>query len=78
MRLLFVGFGVVGQGLAELLLERGARLAEEYGLDCSVVGIADTLKGSCCGPEGIDLGRSRSGNRGRAPSDGCGCSAKTR
>jgi homoserine dehydrogenase len=56
MRLLFVGFGVVGQGLAELLLERGARLADEYGLDCRVVGIADTLKGSCRSPEGIDLG----------------------
>jgi homoserine dehydrogenase len=55
MRLLFVGFGVVGQGLAELLLERKRQLAEEYGADFSVVGIADTLKGSCHRAEGIDL-----------------------
>lgn len=55
MRLLFVGFGVVGQGLAELLIDRKAQLSEEYGLDWKVVGIADTLKGCCAHPDGIDL-----------------------
>ncbi len=56
MRILFVGFGVVGQGLAELLLERRQLLAAEYGLDWQAVGIADAQKGSCYLPAGIDLG----------------------
>jgi homoserine dehydrogenase len=57
MRLLFVGFGVVGQGLAELLLEREQQLAQEYGLEWRVVGIADMLKGSCYAAAGIDLAK---------------------
>ena len=51
--LLLVGFGTVGQGLAELLLEED-RLPD--GLDVRVVGIADQLKGSLHNPAGIDLG----------------------
>ncbi len=57
MRLLFIGFGTVGQGLAELLIEKKGSLAAEYGFDWSVVGISDFLKGSCYHPEGIDLAR---------------------
>jgi homoserine dehydrogenase len=56
MRLLFLGFGTVGQGLAELLLEKKNQLSEVYGLDFSVVGISDMLKGSVADPNGIDLG----------------------
>ena len=55
MRLVFIGFGVVGQGLAELLLERREQLAGEYGLTWEVAGIADTNKGSCLSGGGIDL-----------------------
>lgn len=55
MRILFVGFGVVGQGLAELLVERREQLTQEYGLDWTVVGIADAAKGSCYLPGGIDV-----------------------
>ena len=55
MRLLFIGFGVVGQGLAELLLEKKLYLKQEYGIGYSVIGISDTLKGSLFDPEGIDL-----------------------
>lgn len=55
MRLLFIGFGVVGQGLAELLLEKKLHLKQEYGIGYSVIGISDTLKGSLFNPEGIDL-----------------------
>lgn len=56
MNILLVGFGVVGQGLAELLHERKQQLAAEYGFAPAVVGIADAHKGSCYRPEGIDLG----------------------
>jgi len=55
MRLILIGFGTVGQGLAELLVEKQEDLRRLHGLECSVVGIADTLKGSCHDPAGIDL-----------------------
>jgi len=57
MRLLFLGFGTVGQGLAELLLAKRDELARRYGLEWQVTGIADTLKGSVYDPGGIDLAR---------------------
>ena len=55
MQLLLIGFGTVGQGLAELLLEKRDRLAREYGFEWLVTGIADAAKGSVYRPEGIDL-----------------------
>ena len=55
MRLLFIGFGTVVQGLSELILKKETELKQEYGLDLKVVGIADMLKGSVYAPEGIDL-----------------------
>ena len=62
MRLLLIGFGTVGQGLAELLLAKKDELKARYGLEWRVTGIADMLKGSCYDPDGIDLaGRSRLG-----------------
>jgi homoserine dehydrogenase len=55
MRLLFIGFGTVGQGLAELLVRKKEVLLNTYGLDIQVVGIADKIKGSVTNPEGINL-----------------------
>ena len=55
MRLLFIGFGTVGQGLAELLGRKKEFLSNAYGLDVQVVGIADKIKGSVYNPEGIDV-----------------------
>ena len=55
MRLIFIGFGTVGQGLAELLLKKKDELFSKYGIEYSVVGIADNLKGSILDPRGIDL-----------------------
>lgn len=55
MRLLFVGFGTVAQGLAKLLIEKKNLLKKEYGFDYSVVGICDILKGSCYDEKGLDL-----------------------
>lgn len=57
MRLLIVGFGTVGQGLAELLLEKRDALARDHGFEWQVVGIADMLNGSCHDPNGIDLAK---------------------
>jgi len=55
MRLLLIGFGTVGQGLAELLIEKEKALHDEYGLKTQVVGISDMLKGSVYNADGIDL-----------------------
>jgi homoserine dehydrogenase len=55
MRLLFVGFGTVAQGLSELLLDKKDELAATYGFEWKVTGIVDMLKGSCHNPDGLDL-----------------------
>ena len=55
MRLLFVGFGTVGQGLAGLIIRKKDLLSNTYGLDIQVVGIADKVKGSVINPGGINL-----------------------
>ena len=55
MRLLLIGFGTVGQGLAELLVDKKNILKDKYGLEVKVVGIADMLKGSVYNAGGIDL-----------------------
>jgi len=55
MRLLFIGFGTVAQGLSELLVEKREELEALYGLDWKVTGIVDMLKGSAYDPAGLDL-----------------------
>ncbi len=55
MRLILIGFGTVGQGLAELLLAKKQELADTYGAQVQVTGISDMLKGSAYNPAGIDL-----------------------
>ncbi|WP_082232365.1 homoserine dehydrogenase [Halobacillus massiliensis] len=51
----FVGFGGVGQALAEILLERRESLLDDYGLDAKVVAVADMMKGSIYDPDGLDI-----------------------
>jgi len=55
MRILLIGFGTVGQGLAELMLDKKKALHDDYGLDAQVVGISDMLKGNLYNADGIDL-----------------------
>jgi homoserine dehydrogenase len=54
-KLAFVGFGTVGQGLAEILLEKRDQLREDYDFECSVVAISDITKGSAYNKDGLDL-----------------------
>jgi len=54
-RLILIGFGTVGQGLAELLIEKAEGLRDDHDLDLRVVGISDLLKGSLHNPDGIRL-----------------------
>lgn len=56
MRVLLIGFGTVGQGVAELLMDKSDFLAKEKGMEFSVVGIFDKeLGGGVYRPQGIDL-----------------------
>ena len=54
-KLAFIGFGVVGQGLAEILLEKRDMLAKKYDFQWSVVAISDTMKGSVYDENGLDM-----------------------
>lgn len=56
-RLAFAGFGVVGQGLCEILIEKEQMLRERYGLNWKVVAISDLKLGSIADGEGIDVRR---------------------
>jgi homoserine dehydrogenase len=54
-KLALIGFGTVGQGLAEILLAKGAELAARDGVQFQVVAISDLLKGSLYNRAGLDL-----------------------
>lgn len=54
-RLALIGFGTVGQGLAEILLAKGDELAARYGVQFQVVAVSDLLKGSLFNHAGLDL-----------------------
>ncbi|MCX5752189.1 MAG: homoserine dehydrogenase [Candidatus Krumholzibacteria bacterium] len=56
-KLAIVGFGVVGQGLAEILLEHRERLKKEHGFEYSVVAVSDFVKGAAYDPKGLDLAK---------------------
>ena len=53
-RLALIGFGNVGQGFAQILVERGVWLREQAGLDLTIVAVSDLLKGSLYDPGGLD------------------------
>ncbi len=54
-RIAFIGFGVVGQGLAEILLEQKNDLKNQIGFEFEVVAVSDKMKGSVYNEVGLDL-----------------------
>ncbi|MFP4142992.1 MAG: homoserine dehydrogenase [Thermoplasmata archaeon] len=56
-KLAFIGFGVVGQGLAEILHEKEETLKERYGFEFEVLAISDVKLGSIYNEDGLDLGK---------------------
>ena len=54
-KLAFIGFGTVGQGLTEILLEKSKMLEEKYNFHWSVVAISDIMKGSVYDENGLDM-----------------------
>ena len=54
-KLAIIGFGTVGQGLAEILGQKAGDIERETGAHFVVTAISDMMKGSIYHPEGIDL-----------------------
>lgn len=54
-KLAFIGFGVVGQGLAEILRDKKEYLKREEGFEATIVAISDLKKGSIYHPNGLDI-----------------------
>jgi homoserine dehydrogenase len=54
-RLIFIGFGNVGQALARLLLRKRPELESQFDLTFSVTGITTGRHGRAINPEGLDL-----------------------
>ncbi|MCK5030656.1 MAG: hypothetical protein KAR64_04260, partial [Thermoplasmatales archaeon] len=54
-KLSFIGFGVVGQGLTEILMEKKDWLAEKYSFQYTIVAISDIMKGSIYDKNGLDM-----------------------
>lgn len=53
MKVAFIGFGVVGRGLAEILASNN----EINGVAFSTVAVSDVMRGTVCDPDGLDLQR---------------------
>ncbi len=56
-KIAMIGFGNVGQGLAEILIRKKAELKRKQGYDFKVVAVCDFKLGSVYDPEGLDLKR---------------------
>lgn len=54
MKLVLVGFGVVGQGFAEILRDKAAELAA-LGFQASIVGVGTRTRGSLYRAQGLDI-----------------------
>jgi len=54
-KLALVGFGTVGQGLAEILLDKQVDLKERYNYEFDIVGISDIAYGTVYNPDGLDI-----------------------
>ncbi|MCH8867262.1 MAG: homoserine dehydrogenase [Proteobacteria bacterium] len=52
--LALIGFGNVGQGLAEILASKGPLLREKFDANIRIVAICDLYKGSIADPDGFD------------------------
>ena len=55
VRLVLVGFGVVGQGFAELLSTKQQYLQAQYGVNLSLLGVANTRHGFIYRAEGLSV-----------------------
>ncbi len=54
-RIALIGFGTVGQGLAEIFLQKENELKKKHGYEWQIVAVADPIKGSVSCREGLDI-----------------------
>jgi len=55
MKLAMIGFGTVGQGLAEILRDKGAALEQQYGFRADIVAVVTHSRGGLYHPDGLDI-----------------------
>ena len=55
VKVVYVGFGIVSQGLAEIILNNNSVLPLVETIEIQTVGILDTKKGSKIDPNGINM-----------------------
>ena len=55
MKLILIGFGVVGQGFAEILLSKATQLAQEQDFSPLIVGVVTATKGTLFRDAGLDI-----------------------
>jgi homoserine dehydrogenase len=53
-KLAIIGFGNVGQGLTQIILDKKLLLNAKFGIDLSIVAVCDLYKGSISDPNGLD------------------------
>lgn len=75
VRLALIGFGNVGQGLAQILHDKTNLYAENFDLRFLIVAVSDLIYGSAFDPHGLDLSTllkiaSEHGNLSDLPSQG--------
>ncbi|MBN1991441.1 MAG: homoserine dehydrogenase [Anaerolineae bacterium] len=56
-KLALIGFGVVGQGLAEILRDKADTLRDTLDFDAQIVAVSDLLKGAVYHPDGLDVAK---------------------
>jgi homoserine dehydrogenase len=54
-KLALIGFGTVGQGLAEILRDKGEELRTRYGFEAQIVAITTASRGALYHPDGLDI-----------------------
>ena len=55
MKIALIGLGVVGQGLLEILRDKGAELKAQHGFEAQIVVVATRSKGTLYNPAGLDI-----------------------
>ncbi len=56
-KIAIIGFGTVGQGISEILLEKKTELKEKYKFDFDIVAVADFAYGNVYNAKGLDVAK---------------------
>jgi len=70
MNIAIIGFGTVGQGLAEILRDKQPELRSMHGLDARIVAVCDASLGALYQPAGLDVGAVLAAVRGTGSLNG--------